>query len=215
MTPAGMRKTCCTCKLEFLLDNFHASNQTPDRLNPRCRSCQAACVKRCIEKKLANGVPVVSPASAEAARARKRSYYAANPEKYRALSALNRVNHPEKVYASSRASRLKNPLAVRDYANRYYEKNAEKIRPRHASQAMKRYAGKQMATPVWADLEEIKEIYRAAAQVTAATGTMHHVDHIVPLRGRTVCGLHVACNLRVIARIENIAKGNRVWPDMP
>lgn len=84
--------------------------------------------------------------------------------------------------------------------------NLDKGRARQA----KRKALKLQATPVWADLEAIAEIYAEAVRVSRETGTEWHVDHIVPLQGKNVCGLHVPWNLRVIPATENIAKGNKL-----
>jgi len=73
----------------------------------------------------------------------------------------------------------------------------------------------RQATPTWVDDLLIAAAYSLARARTRATGIRHHVDHIVPLRSKLVCGLHVPANLRVITREENRKKGNRTWPDMP
>lgn len=56
--------------------------------------------------------------------------------------------------------------------------------------------------PAWADLKAIRTIYKEAQRLGMS------VDHIVPLRGVNVCGLHVENNLRIIPLTDNIAKNN-------
>jgi 5-methylcytosine-specific restriction endonuclease McrA len=71
------------------------------------------------------------------------------------------------------------------------------------------------ATPAWlsqTQKQDIEGIYGSARLITESTGVLHHVDHIVPLNGREVCGLHVAWNLRVIPWQDNLRKSNRVLP---
>jgi len=68
------------------------------------------------------------------------------------------------------------------------------------------------ATPPWLtpkQKSEIRQLYQIAITMTQTTGEQYVVDHIVPLRSDIVCGLHVAWNLRVITRAENLQKSNK------
>lgn len=71
------------------------------------------------------------------------------------------------------------------------------------------YAGKLQRTPPWADLKAIRKIYEESTRLTTETGLEHHVDHIIPMRGKLVSGLHIAENLRVLPGPENLAKGSK------
>jgi hypothetical protein len=71
------------------------------------------------------------------------------------------------------------------------------------AQNAKRKAQKLKATPTWADLKKIEEIY-----INRPDG--YHVDHIIPLQGKNVCGLHVEYNLQYLPAKENISKGNKL-----
>lgn len=73
------------------------------------------------------------------------------------------------------------------------------------------------ATPKWLTTEQRREIarmYAWARRLTRWTGELHVVDHIVPKIGKTVRGLHVPWNLRVIHWRANTLKGHHWWPDM-
>ena len=65
---------------------------------------------------------------------------------------------------------------------------------------------KKRATPKWADIEAIKEIYATARAMS--TDSIYHVDHIIPLKGKNVSGLHVEYNLQIIPARENLLKSN-------
>ncbi len=70
---------------------------------------------------------------------------------------------------------------------------------------------KAKRTPVWLTLEDkwiISEIYDLAKLKTKLTGTKWHVDHVIPLRGKIVSGLHVPANLQVISEQANKVKRN-------
>jgi 5-methylcytosine-specific restriction endonuclease McrA len=78
----------------------------------------------------------------------------------------------------------------------------------------KRYASKLQRTPEWLSPEQLKQIkmfYQEAAELTRLLGEWYEVDHIVPLQGTTVSGLHVPWNLQILTAKENGIKGNRIW----
>lgn len=91
---------------------------------------------------------------------------------------------------------------------RYKEKWKNQNRGDVNAWTAKRRAQKIKATPPWADHDKIKEFYREARKLTEETGIPHHVDHIIPLLGDNVSGLHCEGNLRVIPATDNLIKGN-------
>lgn len=79
--------------------------------------------------------------------------------------------------------------------------------------ASRRRASRVQRTPAWADQDAIREIYARAHLETQRTGVMHHVDHILPLQGLLVSGLHVPANLQILTGSENSKKRNHFEVD--
>lgn len=76
----------------------------------------------------------------------------------------------------------------------------------------------RQATPKWLTQEQKFEIrlkYRLAIELSRRTGVRHAVDHIVPLQGEEVCGLHVPWNLEVLTQDENLKKSNKLVDTIP
>lgn len=97
-----------------------------------------------------------------------------------------------------------------DHEDELADRNSEIERAsqgKNAAYAARHRAARLNAIPQWADLNMIEQLYSEAANAGM------HVDHIFPLRGELVCGLHVANNLRLLAPQENLKKGNRVHMD--
>lgn len=159
--------------------------------------------------------------------------------KARAKTAALRVKKPEitaamleerkslrllKKRIAQKQYRLKNPDKVADTRTRTYEKHrvvrdvekaawARRNSARVLGWARQRQLAKIKRTPAWLTDDDhwmIEQAYELAALRTKMFGMVWHVDHVLPLRGKTVSGLHTPYNLQVILGSENCRKGNRV-----
>ena len=92
------------------------------------------------------------------------------------------------------------------YASKWRKENKEYC----AAYAGFRRAFKLKATPSWANKEEIDYKYRLASYFDFISGgfVKHHVDHIIPLQNKNVCGLHVENNLQILIAQHNLSKHN-------
>lgn len=72
----------------------------------------------------------------------------------------------------------------------------------------KRLKRLKQAQPPWANTGKILSIYREAKRLTRETGILHQVDHIIPIKGKFVSGLHVEANLQIITAEANRKKYN-------
>ena len=124
-----------------------------------------------------------------------------------------RENNPEKVKETDKRYRTTHKEICNQRNRDHYNKNIEEQRARSA----KKRSDRLKRTPPWLskeDLAKIKSIYKMSHALSKKTGVTHHVDHIIPLQGKNVSGLHVPWNLQVIPEFENLSKGNSFNEDM-
>lgn len=85
----------------------------------------------------------------------------------------------------------------------------------YSYRARQREMSRRNAMPDWLTEDQIKEIenmYWLRNDLYAVTGEQYHVDHIVPLQGKNICGLHVPWNLQILPSDLNLLKGNKHGP---
>jgi len=189
-------KTCIKCKIEKDVSKFTVRGKYADGSSNYRGEC-----KLCTNKKWRDGY--------------------ANPElkikeKCREYASLNKA----KISALQKEWKLTNKEKMKLYHKSYQENNKSKIsakkiewnrnnQGKRAAARTKRRAVKLNATPSWADFEAINSIYSLSSFLTMTTfGNGYHVDHIIPLQGKNVCGLHVEGNLRVLRAEHNLSKSN-------
>lgn len=116
-------------------------------------------------------------------------------------------DHPDASRAMHSRWRKQNPDMVAAQRERRRQNNAV------SAWTAKRRAALMQRTPSWADIEQIKIVYDRAEQMRAS-GVEVDVDHVYPLQGELVSGLHVHENLMIIPSAENAKKHNRVPPEL-
>jgi hypothetical protein len=137
-----------------------------------------------------------------------------NPERYIELKReyLDREDVKEAARIRTKKWKENNPERKIQGDKEWRANNVDKKR---SYQAFRRAKVKE-ATPPWLTKDhrhQISLIYKEALLLFQKTGVMYHVDHIVPLAGRNVSGLHVPWNLRAIPAVENQRKSNKVDAD--
>lgn len=138
---------------------------------------------------------------------RVKAWRAANPEKVAAQNKRYAERHPDKLVAKTLRWKINNPERAAEVSRNSRIKNAGRVQANKA----KYRAAKTNRTPKWlskTDLFEMQCIYtyRTALQ---AIGLNYEVDHIIPLQGKSVSGLHTPDNLQVIPTKQNRLKNNR------
>lgn len=186
-----MMKQCPKCGNTKALDAFYVrSNGRPQSYCKACGNARAVAWAAKNKARTAEYSANYQRQNREAINARARIARASDPVSTKAAVAKWRAANRETAVAASRAWYYANPVRAR-------------------AQEAKRRAIKLQAVATWADHEQIARIYASAKELRDC-GVDVHVDHIFPLQGKTVCGLHTHDNLQILMAKANIAKGNKL-----
>jgi hypothetical protein len=207
-------KTCVVCGVAKQQEEFAPRPGSKTGYRPFCIACR----REKAAKHRAENTEKVAGYLAE--------YNAKHKDRLSVVKIAYRDKTKDEQKARNRAYYLKNKHHLNAQNSAYHEANKEKMnakcaewckenRPKRSAAHARRKATKLMATPAWSDKVLIEAVYTEAVKASATTGVEHHVDHVIPLQSRLVCGLHVHHNLQVLTAFDNIAKRNRYWPDMP
>ena len=185
-------KYCNTCSITKDISEFNKDKTKTDGFQSKCKLCL-------------------------------KQYNKDNAEKIKSYNKEYREDHAEELAASNKEYREDNAKKLAAYNKKYREDNPEKEAARQRKYqhnnpdkrnaiSAHRRAAKKQRVPKWlnkARKAQITELYTQARKLTDLTGIQFHVDHIVPLQGKNVSGLHIPSNLQILTQHENCSKHNK------
>ena len=204
----SLTKTCTKCGTEKETSEFHNNRRGKHGVDSACKVCRYAAMK------------VYKAHNKEKIAVYQRQYAVDNKDKIAAYQKEYVTSHVEKRVQYRKEYREENIDLISFRYAAYYQKNKSaicknvstyRINNRDKCNALEsaHRAAKEERTVSWSDKSKMLNYYKDARQITIDTGVPHHVDHVVPLRGTNVSGLHVEWNLQVITAEENLKKSNK------
>lgn len=185
-----MYKMCSKCREEKLFNEFHKNRSGKFGCANQCKTCLK-----------------------DYRRINKDRISLERQQKYNSKKSINNSTCRKNYYELNKDKIADyyqtNKERISNYRKDYKKANRAKLNALDS----KRRATKLKATPKWlteVDYQVIEEFYKTSQKLKLETGQDYHVDHIIPLQGKDVCGLHVPWNLQVILASENLYKSNKL-----
>jgi len=204
-------KVCCSCKVEKPVEEFNKNKAQKGGYHNSCRSCKKISDKLYREnnrEKVAAGKRKCYLEKREHYDAKTKEWVKNNPEGRKRIVNNYYSQNQEEILEKQSLYRSENREICKTRIKSWAERNPDRLRAKDA-----RRRGNQLkAQPNWLSEEQKKQIddvYTLARDCELVSGEKYHVDHIVPLQGKTVCGLHVPWNLQVLPASLNIKKSNK------
>ena len=180
------KATCPICNLEKPLTIEYWKKVDKYFVLGKCKACIALTKKRSTIRS-------------------RQAYYLANRQNLIEYTKSWNTRNPGKAYIRSKTWRAANPAKVAANIKAWKIANPEK----HKAFLSANSRRVRQATPKWANRKAILEIYMQASKLSKLYGTTFQVDHIIPLQGKLVCGLHVETNLQILTAEINRQKSNK------
>jgi hypothetical protein len=195
------------------LSAFYNDKTSPSGKTSNC--------KECIKRSRAR----YRKANRDVVLERQRLRYAADPDYYAERNHAYYKANKHTVLRKVKEYAVERWEQYQEYYAQYYQKHRKTLLERSkrygreqrgkvlAVQAKRRCALIQR-TPSWfaTDKDRVDALYELARKLSLQEGTPYHVDHVIPLQGKLVSGLHCADNLQIIPAEENFKKSNKFSP---
>jgi 5-methylcytosine-specific restriction endonuclease McrA len=202
-------KVCKGCGVPKELSEFGNEPRTKDGKKGKCLLCAKAYSAKWYQNNKETVIAKVAKryysTPVPVRQAIRRTRYESNREHELAAMKRYKDNLPEVIRKRGTIQPAKTKEAHKVYKQYWRRANKDKVNYSTA----KRRAAKLKAMPAWADDWKIQQYYILAAKLTERYGEQFHVDHIIPLNGVRVSGLHVQGNLQIITQKENLMKYNK------
>lgn len=208
-------KFCSSCNTTKPTVEFNKHKRMKDGLASICKSCKKVTDKIYRENNK-ESVAAIKAKNYQENKTRRdalsKDWIKKNPSGRKAIIARHYENKKPEILIKQADYRKENKDLCASRIKDWELRNQDRVR----AKGSRRRAAKANAQPAWLTDEQKEQIvafYSHARDCELVSGQAYHVDHIVPLQGKGVCGLHVPWNLQVLPSDLNLSKSNKHDPE--